>query len=131
MSERYARQERLVDVGEAGQARIAGTTCVVAGRGLDALVEARYLAGAGFGCVVVTDSEAARAAREINRDVEVSVIPVPTSADTSSGTAREDVASTLAALSPGAREVALGAYRALCALRAAILPVGTSHGVVS
>ncbi len=44
---RYTRQTRLVEVGEAGQARLAGTSLALATRGEAARVERRYLEAAG------------------------------------------------------------------------------------
>ena len=119
---RYARQVRLVDVGEGGQARIAAAEGVVTGGGLSALVEARYLAGAGFGRIVAADEEVARVATETNPSVVVAV-------DAAGGAAREplrpagqgSVEASLESLSPACRDVALGAYRALAALRAVVL----------
>jgi hypothetical protein len=56
-SDRYTRQRRLAEIGDAGQRRIEAASAVV--RGLDgADVELRYLTGAGLSNVV-HDSAAA------------------------------------------------------------------------
>jgi hypothetical protein len=129
---RYARQVNLVEVGEPGQARIAESVCTVAGGGLSALVEARYLAGAGFGRLIVTDEEVASAARETNPAVEVVLAPSSDAESEASALvergAPRGVAGELDALSSAARDVALGAYRALAALRAVVLGTGISRG---
>jgi hypothetical protein len=54
---RFSRQERLAEVGGAGQERIARSTAVVRGtRGAD--VERLYLLAAGVGHVTVSETEA-------------------------------------------------------------------------
>ncbi len=77
-------------MGDAGQARLACAVVRVAGEGLAAEVEARYLRGAGMR--VVTDGAA-----------------------TEPGTAP-----WILSLAPGAREVAAGAHAALEAVRAVL-----------
>jgi molybdopterin/thiamine biosynthesis adenylyltransferase len=54
---RYSRQERLAEVGPAGQERIVRSTAVVRGtRGAD--VECLYLLRAGVGQVIASETEA-------------------------------------------------------------------------
>ena len=54
---RFSRQERLAEVGPAGQERIVGSTAVVRGaRGAD--VERLYLVAAGVGRVTARETEA-------------------------------------------------------------------------
>jgi hypothetical protein len=119
---RYERQVKLVEVGQGGQARIAAAERVVVGGGLPALVEARYLAGAGFGRLVVTEDSVARAARETNPAIAVEVDPTRAEERGGALSSREgSVEASLEALSPACRDVALGAYRALAALRGVVL----------
>lgn len=126
MTVRHARQIRLVEVGEAGQERIGREMCVVPGTGLSAVVEARYLAGAGVERLVVDNDEVARAAHEVDPSVGVEVTSRPFSvlgpgAGPHDAKSSSDVTNALTRLSPGAREVALGAYRALVAIRSVIV----------
>ncbi len=96
---RFTRQARLVEVGESGQARLAGASVHVAGDGAKADVEARYLRGAGVRVVL-----AGRRACDDLSD------PEPPWMD---------------GLTPAAREVASGAYGALIAIRAVLS--GAAH----
>jgi hypothetical protein len=109
MSERHSRQVRLAEVGVEGQGRIGASVQVVRGRGLAAMVEARYLAGAGVKAIEVEDERVASNARAIDGSVEVR-LRAPDGVDDRDPVWAWD-------LSPHARDVALGAYRALCALR--------------
>ena len=52
LEDRYTRQRRLVEVGDAGQARLEAATAEVRGRD-GALLETQYLHRAGFGEVIV------------------------------------------------------------------------------
>ena len=113
MSGRYARQIKLAEVGALGQERIAQATGTVHGQGPSAAVEARYLAGAGFGKLVVGDERVARAARDVDPAVDV-VIAVDDPTAVADGHAFDE-------LVPAARDVALGAYRALAQIRALVL----------
>jgi molybdopterin/thiamine biosynthesis adenylyltransferase len=115
MTDRYARQIRLAEVGEAGQRRIRESTCIVQGSGLAAEVEARYLAGSGLGHLLVSDAAVARSAREVNPKVDVVVL-------IAGAKAKSAEPEWLESLSSPAREVALGAYRALSSLRCALQP---------
>jgi hypothetical protein len=111
---RYTRQARLVEVGENGQARLAKGDVSVRGAGLSASIEARYLAGAGVGLLRVKGEAQAIAARAIDASVRV-VIEAGDAADEGAkdrGSPLNDLP-----LDPDAREVALGAWRALDALR--------------
>jgi hypothetical protein len=115
MTDRYARQIRLAEVGEAGQRRLGDSTCTVQGSGLAAEVEARYLAGSGIGHLLVSDAAVARSAREVNPSVDVLILHAGV-------TAKAAEPEWLQSLSSPARDVALGAYRALSSLRRALQP---------
>ncbi len=73
--DRHTRQTRLTAVGAEGQARLAGASGEVRLDGFAADVAARYLAGAGIGCVRVRSEEAAGGARAIDANVRVEVDP--------------------------------------------------------
>ena len=62
---RTLRQRLVSEIGDAGQARIAAALGLVTEVGLAGEIEARSLAGAGFGCVRVSSHFAARAAKEV------------------------------------------------------------------
>lgn len=66
---RTLRQRLVVEIGDAGQARIDAALGLVYDVGLAGDVEARYLAGAGFGCVRCASQTAANAARETRPEV--------------------------------------------------------------
>ncbi len=88
---RLSRQSRLPEVGEEGQARLVAATVHVPREGLAADLTARYLSGAGVG---------------VQRDADdVGAPPGPPWA---------------VSLHPAAAEVALGAWRALEAIRRAL-----------
>ncbi len=106
---RYSRQTKLASVGEAGQARIAEASAS-SGDGLAGWVAARYLAGAGIGELRVPSEEIAEAARATNASVRVLV-------DAESSVRRDD---RFVELDPAARDVAVGAHRALSALMGAL-----------
>ncbi|HTG21581.1 MAG TPA: HesA/MoeB/ThiF family protein [Reyranella sp.] len=57
MSERYARQMVLPEVGAAGQARLAAASVVVVGAGGLGCPVLQYLAGAGVGRLVIVDHD--------------------------------------------------------------------------
>jgi len=103
--DRHSRQARLAGVGAEGQARIARASVDVGLDGFAAEVAARYLAGAGVGCVRVRTGEAARVARATDERVRVEV--EPGLGDAQGG--------ALALRDPAALELARGS---LCALRA-------------
>jgi molybdopterin/thiamine biosynthesis adenylyltransferase len=107
--DRHARQVRLAGVGIEGQARIGRASVEVPLAGFAADVAARYLAGAGVGCVRVRADELAAGARAIDAGVRVEVDP-------SLGVAESDVDLDDAS----ARDLARGALFALRALRAAL-----------
>jgi hypothetical protein len=109
--DRHSRQARLADVGPEGQKRIARAPGVVAGRGLQAEVAARYLAGAGVASVRVGDEATAAAARAVDPAVRVEI-------DGSLGAAPALDATGIA--DPACRAVAGGAMQALDVLRAAL-----------
>lgn len=90
MNARFSRQARLPEIGEAGQLRLLGSVHAVRGAGLAAEVEARYARAAGFGRV-----------------------------DAGCG-APDPEPAWIRELHPGAREVALGAHRALSAIRGTV-----------
>jgi hypothetical protein len=110
MSERHSRQVRLIEVGLEGQRRVASSTHVICGHGLAAKVEARYLAGAGVKALEVEDEGVAAGAREVDGTVNVRVTEHDCDHEHRDPSWARD-------LSVPARDVALGAYRALCALR--------------
>jgi molybdopterin/thiamine biosynthesis adenylyltransferase len=112
LSARHSRQTRLREIGEGGQRRIGAATAIVASTGFAAEIEARYLAGAGFGRVVVADAASSAAARAIDPSVVVEQRDAVEAA----------VAAPFAAeiADPSARAVAEGAWRALAAIRAAV-----------
>lgn len=91
---RTLRQRLVAEIGEAGQAKIVAARAVVAGNGLAAEVERRYLEGAAFGAVEVEPS---------------GVAPIPA------------IAASLDAIGgdESAQDVILGAARALAQIRRA------------
>ncbi len=102
-------------MGPEGQARIAASPRKVRGNGLAAIVEARYLAGAGVEAIEVEDEGVAAAAREVDATVKVRV-------QGACGDLDDDLDPPWARpLAPPARDVALGAHRALRVLRRAVL----------
>jgi hypothetical protein len=107
---RHTRQVRLAEVGDAGQARIGATTAHVEAEGLAGAVEARYLAGAGVVKIATTSDAIGDAARAVDARVDPSPRvhlgrgePPP-----------------FAFRDPAARDVAMGAWRALVHVRRAI-----------
>ena len=122
---RHGRQVRLVEVGEAGQARIGRARAVVTTRGLAAWVETRYLAGAGVSALTVPSTELAHAARAVDGDVVVEVA-APAVEPPASDLALEELGLRDPALEelglrdPAARAVAAGALAALAVLRGTI-----------
>jgi len=107
--DRHARQARLAGVGVEGQARIAQASVDVGLGGFAADVAARYLAGAGVGCVRVRSEELAQGARALDGGVRVEVEPRIDPAP----------AEALELDDPSALELARGALFALRALRRA------------
>ena len=95
-------------MGQAGQARIS-LAVATAGDGLAGWVAARYLAGAGVGQLRVGSEAIAQAARAMDDSVHVEV--------TADQVAEDE---RFSALDPAAREVAVGAHRAVLALMRAI-----------
>lgn len=70
MDDRRTLRQRLVaEIGDAGQARISAARAVIAGDGLAADVEARYLRGAALGAVE-SDANATPARAAIEGGVE-------------------------------------------------------------
>ncbi len=119
---RHSRQTRLPEVGADGQARIVAATVDVPMGGLSGEVAARYLAGAGVGCVRVRTAALAAAAGSIDPAVRVEIDDSIGGSDgkdefasfASSRTPRLDLHD------PVARDVAMGAVAALRALRAVL-----------
>jgi len=107
--DRHDRQARLAEVGSAGQRRIQIATAEVQTDGLAAEVATRYLAGAGVGCLRVSDGALAAAAASIDPAVRVEVGAARAAASTEELFALRD---------PSAREAARGAREALRVLRA-------------
>jgi hypothetical protein len=112
VSDRHIRQTRLREIADGGQRRIGAATAVVASSGFAAEIEARYLAGAGFGRVVVVDETSAAAARAVDPSVVVELRHVD---EPARGAPFADEV-----IDPSARALAEGAYRALAAVRAAV-----------
>lgn len=108
---RHSRQVRLAEVGDAGQARIEATTGFVDGSGLTAIVEARYLAGAGVAKIATGEDAVAEAARSVDARVEIVEGKSP-----SLGLGEPPA---LGVRDPAALEVAMGAWRALAHIRRA------------
>jgi hypothetical protein len=119
MSERHSRQIRLVEVGLEGQRKIASSAHVVRGKGLAARIEVRYLAGAGVKRIEVEDERLAAAAREVDGSVEVRMSDPDRDPDADHD--HDHDPRWAGALSLPARDVAMGAYRALRALRHVLL----------
>jgi hypothetical protein len=109
---RHTRQTRLAEVGDAGQARLGAASVDVRGPGLSGVVEALYLAGAGVGEIGVREDGHGVAARAMDATVRLRPARV------GEATARARAPEGLDALDPAAREVAVGAWRALDAVRA-------------
>jgi hypothetical protein len=107
--DRHARQARLAGVGAGGQARLGRASVDVRLDGFAADVAARYLVGAGVGCVRVRAPELAVGARAIDAGARVEVDP-------SLGVAPE----TAELEDPVARDLARGARVALAAIRAVL-----------
>ncbi len=66
---RTLRQRLVVEIGDEGQSRLDRALGLVYDVGLAGEIEARYLAGAGFGCVRTASQATAVAAREVRPDV--------------------------------------------------------------
>ncbi len=109
---RYTRQVRLAEIGDAGQERIAATTAIVDADGLAGAIEARYLAAAGVGKIATLHGDVADAARAVNAGVQmITGVRVRLGhGDPPPFGVRDEAA----------RDVALGAWRALAHLRRAI-----------
>ncbi len=116
MSDRFARQRLLAEVGDAGQAAIGRATAMVVDRTAAGEVEARYLAAAGFGLLRVPTTAMARDARQAwPALVTAADAPPIDSPSTSLIEAIEALG-----LDPAARDVAVGAARALRQIHAAL-----------
>jgi hypothetical protein len=66
---------RLAEVGEHGQVRIGSATAEVRLGGEAGEVAARYLAGAGIGRLRVIDPRVGEAAKAVDPDAQVEVVP--------------------------------------------------------
>jgi hypothetical protein len=115
MAHRHTRQVRLTEVGERGQTKLGRSNVVVEGRGASGRIEARYLAGAGVGTLRVSEPAVAEAALAVDSQVTVQVEPAGPRVVTA------EVPAWAEELDPAARDVALGAYRALTAVRNVLL----------
>ncbi len=122
MSDRFARQILVAEIGAEGQAKIAAATAMVVDRGLAGQVEARLLAGAGFGLLRTASTAIAREAKSVWPSLVTAADAPPVSSPTSP---LADSVSALV-LDPSARDVALGAARALRQIKAAL---GLREGV--
>jgi hypothetical protein len=78
---RTVRQRLVPEIGAEGQAHIDAATAIVTATGLSGLVEAHYLAGAGFGLLRTSATAQSRAARETNPKLAIAAdaepMPVP------------------------------------------------------
>jgi hypothetical protein len=111
---RFGRQSKLAEVGAAGQERIARSEVDLGLEGLAGDVAVRYLAGAGVGRLRVRDERLGRAARDVDPHLVVEV------AQRAGGSVEDDAPEFLGRLdlrNKAARDVAIGAYTALRALR--------------
>jgi len=108
---RHGRQIRLREVGPSGQLQIGRASVDVPLSGIAAEVAVRYLAGAGVGVVRVRDRQLAELAGAIDPAVEVEV---------DARLEASDVSTTFGLQDPASRDVALGAFVALRALRCAL-----------
>jgi len=107
-AERHARQLSLVEIGSEGLARLGAGEVYVGGESFVAEIEARYLAGAGVGSLVVADATAQRAALAVDPAVRVAI-------DASRKPPERPLPFEVG--DAHAREVARGAYAALVAMR--------------
>ncbi len=107
---RHARQTKLREVGDIGQARIASARVDVRLSSIAGEVAVRYLAGAGFGALRVREDRLAQVARAIDAEVFVQV----------DASIANEAAGGYDLRDPAAREVAAGARAALQALRTAL-----------
>jgi molybdopterin/thiamine biosynthesis adenylyltransferase len=118
-SVRHGRQSRLAEVGPAGQRAIGAATVRVREPGLAGEIEARYLAGAGVGHLIVSEAAHADAALRVDPEVEVEVAdPQPAA----------PCALDLGVLDPACAEVARGAASALASLRSLVQGAAEKHG---
>ena len=117
---RFTRQQRLLEVGAAGQARIAAARLSPRARGLAGEVEALYLAGAGVGTLVVDDAKAGETAALLAPDVRIVVASADTGGSVAAADRTAPLPAPIAGLVAGARDVGEGAWRALVALRAVL-----------
>lgn len=112
---RTVRQRLVPEIGASGQAQIDAATGLVTATGLAGEVEARYLAGAGFGLIRTSSHAASRAAIEAHPGVAIATdaerIDPPD----------HPLADAIAELGPdpAVRAVAQGAARALRQIRVA------------
>lgn len=109
---RHTRQSRLAEVGSERQKKLGSSEARVRACGFAGEIEARYLAGAGVGTLLVGDTGQARAALAVDPSVRAKKAEI--SRDDDPVTALPQI---LGALDPAARDVAEGAYRALQTLR--------------
>jgi hypothetical protein len=118
---RHARQVRLAEVGEAGQARLAAATVDVRLVGAAGEIAARYLAGAGIGRLRVKDPRVAQAATAVDPAAVVETVPAfaPFDGDPQPSA----LAPELDLEGAATRDLAQGALAALAVLRE-ILGVG-------
>jgi hypothetical protein len=119
---RFTRQERLVEVGEEGQARIEAGRVSVSARGFEGWVEGRYLAGAGVAVLVVEDLGVGEGAVRLRSDVVIEAKP-PAGAARDAGLVDGDVDAGLA--NPVAGAYVAASRRSLRALRALLEGDGT------
>ncbi len=116
------RQRLVPDIGDEGMARLAAARATIAGAGDAAVIEARYLACAGFGVLVIAD-ETARAsalAADPRQVVEAEVTAAAMGASDAPWVTT--LAAQFAEDDPAVKDLVLGAARAIEHLRAGIAP---------
>jgi hypothetical protein len=116
---RHGRQTRLAEVGLAGQARIHAARIDIPMGGLAGNVAARYLAGAGVGCLRVRSPAVAAAATAIEPGVRIEIEDAGDERPHNAPSPMSDEA-PFDLRDPVARDVARGARFALRALRAVL-----------
>ncbi len=107
MADRHARQIRLAEVGEEGQARLERASAPITERGVAGETMARYLTAAGIGTLTVDDDTHEQAVRAMSD--ATGVVRGPVGAPAPDG--------DLDDLHPAARDVARGARGAVRVLR--------------
>ncbi|MFI5299692.1 MAG: hypothetical protein ACHREM_16520 [Polyangiales bacterium] len=113
---RTARQRLVPEIGHDGDAAIAGAAVVVSAEDASAAIEARYLAGAGFGLIRVRSFRVANVVRAIAPDVVVATDAPPIEPPKT----KVEAAMRAFGADESAVAVAAGAARAVGAIRRAV-----------